>query len=153
MSEESNNIHKTVSTQSFEILGETPKTNNKDCSYDVLPNDSSLEKNDYDDEPQILDEDIENINDIDNKLYVPYNSPLKESYYSKKEQVKNVMLLLKESGINAKTRREIRALERHLEKLEENEKNDVDYFKFKTMMVENAKNDKNMNQSLKELYS
>lgn len=149
MSQDSNNMHKTMSTQSFDIFGETSKTN--ECSYDVLPND---EYNDFDEEPQILDE------EFDDKLKVPYNSPLKEelqieSFSSKREQIKYKLSLLssqKEHGQSAKTRRDIRALERHLEKLGECEKNGTDFSKFKSMMVENAKNDKNMNLYLKQIY-
>lgn len=159
MSNETNIMHQTVSTQSFEVLGETPKTNNKECSYDILPNDSGLEQNNdydnydnYDNEPQMLDEAIDDI------MQVPQNSPQKgnlkpDSYGSKKEQIKNAIYLLKECGQNMKTRREIRSLERHLEKLEESEKTNVDYLKFTNMMKTNVKTDKNMNEYLKKIYS
>lgn len=138
-----NIIHTLSSTQSFEILEETPKTINKDFSYDVLPNKDNLD--DDDNEPQTLDEEIVN------------NSPVKDilqsdSFSLKKEQIKQMIRLFKESGQNTKTRREIRSLERHLEKLEESEKNNMDYEKFKATMIENIKNDKNMNQSIKKLY-
>jgi hypothetical protein len=148
MSEEINQkpkFNNILSSQSFEVLGETPKTNDKDCSYDIL---------DDDNEPQTLDEDIIDNND---KIKVQHdflekNYLQKENYSFQKERTKNAIYLLKESKQNTNTRREIRSLERHLEKLEESEKNNVDYVKFKENMNENAKNDKNMNKSLRNLY-
>jgi hypothetical protein len=148
MSKETNKMHQTASTQSFEVLGDTPKTNNKEMSYDLLP-----DENENENEPQLLDETL----DDNNTNQPPQISTQKkvseaDSYASKKDQINNTICQLRKSGQNSNIRKEVRALERHLEKLEEAQKNDIDYTKFKENMIENAKNDKNMNKSLKQLY-
>ena len=53
---------------------------------------------------------------------------------------------------DTKSKRELRALERHLDKLHFAEKNGVEYEKFKNAMQETAKNDKNMNDCLRNIY-
>lgn len=141
-------IQTVPSNSSFDIIGDTPKTgednNNKFSSYAILP-----EANDNDN-----DDDIPNLDEDGTQLKVPFNSPevrFKENFLTKKTQIQNLVNELKKDK-NTNARRDIKCLERHLDKLCESEKNNVNFYEFKNKMIENAKNDKNMNVILKNLY-
>ncbi len=131
------------SNNSFEIIGDTPKTDEntkKFNSYDILPS-----YNEDDEDIPVLDEDGTEL------LKVPHNSPSNtyaESYLTKKTQVQILMTELKKKNM----RKELKCLERHYDKLVESEKKNILFCEFKSKMVETAKNDKNMNDVLKKLY-
>lgn len=137
-------INNMPSNSSFEIIGDTPKTENKSTkfnSYEILP------EEDNDDIP-MLDEDETDV------LKVPQNSPAHtytESYQTKKMQIQNLMMLLKQTN-TSHSRREFKCLERHFEKMVEAEKKSLIFSEFKSKMIETAKNDKNMNEILKKMY-
>jgi hypothetical protein len=140
-------INNVPSNNSFEIIDNTPKTENKNTkfnSYEILP-----EGNDSDDDLPILDEDGTSI------LKVPQNSPAHnytESYSTKKVQIQNLMTEFKKTN-SSNSRRDFKCLERHLEKLDDSEKKNIAFAEFKNKMVDTAKNDKNMNAVLKKLYA
>jgi hypothetical protein len=164
--QEEQKMSHTNSTQSFDIIGETsPKVYEKNFSYEILPSfENNAENNcnnnsDSDSEPQELDEtlDLDNEEKTGKNLPVPYNSPVMNSkksdtYELKILQIKKKIDSLKLSEQNTKTKRELRSLERHLDKIMENKINGIQYDKFKIDMLKFIKEDKNMNQSIKDLY-
>lgn len=77
-----------------------------------------------------------------------------DSFEIKMKQVEMLIDTLKKNPnlIDSKMRKEIKSLSNHLEKLQNAKKNNIDYNLFKTNMSDTAKNDKNMNKTLKNLY-
>lgn len=137
------------SNNSFDIIGDTPKTgeaskNKKFSSYDILPETNESEN----------DDDIPTLDEDGTQLKAPQNSPsinFKDTFMTKQTQIQNLICELKKDK-SSNARRDIKCLERHLEKLYESEKNNLDFHEFKNKMIETAKNDKNMNVILKKLY-
>ena len=147
MSQEEIKINQTQSSQSFEILDspQTEKTVSSE-SYDVFPNIKNTNDND-DDLPPLDDEYVQ----------VPTNSPHLsciqiDGYDLKKEQIKKLIKMIKLKGSSIKERREIKSLEKHLDKLVEYEKKQIDFNLVNKMMKTFAKTDNKMNNVLKNLY-
>lgn len=98
-------------------------------------------------EPQILDDEI--------FPPVPHNSPTTtkniHTYMYKKEQImKCIQSLQKINDIKSKKTQKV--LEKHLEKILEYEKKNIEFQIFENQMLITAKHDKNINPVLKNLY-
>lgn len=77
---------------------------------------------------------------------------ISETYETKKRQIELNIQTLKGSK-EGSARSEVRAMKRHLDKLEEAMKNGVDFAEFRAKTAENYKNDKNVNMILKRMYN
>jgi hypothetical protein len=93
-------------------------------------------------------------NECDN-YGVPNNTPvhteMPENYEIKKKQIEMNIQILRGSKTSS-ARSEIRAMKRHLDKLEESMKNKVDFAEFRLKTAEKYKTDKNVNLILKRMY-
>jgi hypothetical protein len=130
-------------SNTYEILDETPKSDNKNQnfgSFDVLAQDDDL---------PILDDDSDKSQNGQNVVEQQY--ALSE-YSFKKTEVETLLARLKKAGMCTKDKKDIKCLENHLQKLNDSEKNGVSFFTFNEMMETNTKNDKKMNPYLKKLY-
>lgn len=75
-----------------------------------------------------------------------------ETYETKKRQIELNIQTLKGSK-EGSARSEVRAMKRHLDKLEEAMKKGVDFAEFRSKTAENYKNDKNVNMILRRMYN
>ena len=138
-------VYHDVSSQSFDVIGETPKTDNK---YNkTFP----TEEYDENDNVPKLDE------DLSEHICVPCNTPRTslDSYAVKKNQITEHIQTLKTNKVYSPTqiRREIAAINRHLYKLLQAEKNGISFEEYKNRIVESYKLNNNVHVSLKNIYS
>lgn len=137
---------KTLSTQSFDIIDETPKTGNTSQSFENILTET--------DDDVKLDEELEN-----SFVNVPCNSPAfsspdhDDNYSVKQNQISQILKTLKDAKTrDKKTKHEITALTRHLEKLCYAEKQGVKFEDYKQNIVNSYKLNKNTNEVLKNMY-
>lgn len=142
-------IYHDVESQSFDVIGETPKTDTKDKDTKTFMTEIY---EDIDDTPK-LDEELPS-----EQISAPNNTPATtspDSYSIKKNQIESYIQTLKTNKIYSPTqiRREITALNRHLEKLLQAEKNKINYEDFKNHIIASYKMNNNVHASLKNMYT
>jgi hypothetical protein len=91
----------------------------------------------------IEDDDI--IDDLDDELT--------ESYETKRAQINSLIKTMKSPDyVDKKTQNEIRALTRHLDKLNDAQRRNVNFVEFKNANIVAYSRDKNVSTTLKNLY-
>ncbi len=131
---------------------------NSSQSYDILDNkNSSYDNMDFEDEPTVLDESLDDKkchSPDTQQLHVPTNTPRnkEESYSTKREGVKNAMSFYKKTNHDIKSRRQIKSLGRHLERLNKAENDGIVYEEFKKMIKADLVVNKGTNESVRMLY-
>lgn len=153
------------STQSFDIICDTPTTNETNKKF---PSGDNIVRSDSDDYINLLDEEVGQNNNEDadknndeedeqndNLPPAPVNTPglNNNNYDTKITQTIEVIDQLKSMPADNKTKKTIKSLEKHLEKIKEAEKKGVSYDEFIMRMIDAVKNDKQMNKYLRNLYS
>jgi|SRR3989344_5644047 len=138
-------IYHNTSSQSFDIINETPKTDDKKITFNA-ENDSEMPK---------LDEDLIS----PEYVKVPCNTPTAtkeqpDSYEHKKNQITEYMQMLRTNQIYSPIRikREIVAFSRHLEKLLLAEKKGIPFEKFKNHIITSYQSNNNVHVALKNIY-
>jgi hypothetical protein len=145
-----------VSTQSYDVISNIDidsKGNYIDSkgqihSYDILnfETEKSQENIDtYDENP--IDETILN-NDDNNEE----NEVQIENYSTKHKEIINSIALHKKTKSDIKSRRQIRSLENHLQRLKKAESENITFSEFKNQFINELKINKNICESVKKLW-
>jgi hypothetical protein len=141
---ENKKITHTESTQSFDIIGDTPISCKKNQKF---PSNDSID----DDYINLLDEEI-----VDNNILpVPTNTPRlsNNDYDNKINEIIIILNNLKSDVSDSKTKKNIKSLEKHIDKLKEKQNKNIKFEEIVKEMQLSAKNDKHMNKYLKNIYA
>ena len=142
------------SNQSFDIISNTPTTNENNIKFPSSNNIVYNNSNDYD---NLLDKEIEKYNDEQYIIFppAPSNTPIlniKDNFDTKITQITEVIDQLESTQSNNKIKKNIKSLKKHLKKIQTDKKKGMKYEEFIMKMINAIKNDKQINKHLKNLY-